>query len=111
MSDFGAILIIRKTSGSFTGGDKSTISSMLDAIISRSNYSEIIKTGAFKSLIGWDDDTALCSMLTEYYDDEDSEDVREFAEEEDMDEAAEIAEKLQARLGNGFTVTAAFQDW
>jgi len=110
MSDFGAIIIIKKVSGEMRPGDKNLIASHLVSIIDGGDYPKEIKTGNYKSLIEWGDEGALCSMLSEYYDD-DEDDIREFAEEEDMDEAEDIAEKLRGRLGPGFSITVAFEDW
>jgi hypothetical protein len=111
MSDFGAILILKKASGNFTAQDKELIVEKLSSIIEAGDYLDIIKKGNYKSLIDWEDDTALCSMLTEYFDDENSEEVRAFAKEDDIEDVEDIAQKLQSKLGNSFTVVSAFEDW
>lgn len=110
MSDFGAVLIIKKVAGDMRPGDKNLIASHLVSIIETGHYSGSIKDGPYKNLNEWNEANELCSMLTENYDN-DGEESREFAEEEDMDDADEIAQKLRARLGPAFSVTASIEDW
>ena len=110
MSDFGAILIFKKNTGTFSSTDKTRILTELRLIIKNGGYSSVIKDGDFKTLYEWEG-TALCSKLSEYYDDEGADDVREFAEEEDMEEAKSIIAKLKQKLGSEFIITASFEDW
>lgn len=110
MSDFGAILIIEKNTGSLSSEDKAEITAAISEIITAGDYSEVIIEGDYKTIYGWNED-GHCIKLTEYYDDEDADEVRESAKEEDMEEAQEIAEKLIEKLGNDYTIVAAFEDW
>lgn len=109
MSDFGAIILISKVSGSILESDKNLIVNSLDTIINSGNYSSFIKQGNYSQLIEWDGGYA--SMITEYEEEEEIEDIREVAAEEDLEEASQIAKQLQLKLGSKFSVKASFEEW
>lgn len=50
-------------------------------------------------------------MVTEYYEDEDADEIREFAEEEDIQDCERIIEKLKPILETDFEMVAKFEDW
>jgi hypothetical protein len=110
MSDFGAIIIFRKKVGSFSSDDKKKIEKELKKVITEKEFPSNITEGNFAELRGWDDD-AYCSMITEYYDDEDAEEIREFAEEEDIPDCELIIKKLTPTLESDFEMEAKFEDW
>ncbi|MAN26757.1 MULTISPECIES: hypothetical protein [Mesonia] len=111
MSDFGAMIIFRKAnSESFTDDDKNTIKSALKKVINKGNYSNLIKEGNYLNLKGWDNDK-LCSLLTEYYIDENYDETVEFAKEEDLEDAKNISRQLQKELGDVYEVIASFEEW
>jgi len=110
MSDFGAIIIFRKKTGSFSSDDKKKIEKELKKVITDKEFPSNITEGNFSELRGWDED-CYSSMITEYYDDEDTEEIREFAEEDDMQDCERIIEKLKLTLETDFEMEAKFEDW
>lgn len=110
MSDFGIVLIIKKNNGLFNAVDKQNISRLLTEIIRAGDYGDTITNENFQELEERDEHD-LYARLSEYYDGDDADEVREFAEEDDLPDAEEIAEQLQEKLGNEFSVSASIEDW
>jgi hypothetical protein len=110
MSDFGALIIFRKASGTLSAEDKTLILDKLNEAVKNGEHSSHIKGAKYSKLIDWDENLHAV-MLTEYFDDEDADEVREFAEEEDIDEANEIIAVLETSLGTDFKMEAVFTDW
>lgn len=110
MSDFGCLLVFKKQSGSLSQTDKELIINELSQEISEGSYSFMIEEGDYKTIYEWEDNS-FCIRLTEYYSDEDEEEIWEFAQEEDLSDAKEIAEKLQLKFENSIDFTAIFTDW
>jgi|SRR5690606_7594409 len=110
MSDFGAIIVFTKKSGTFTDYDKELIETKLKEIVTNTEFPSNITEGNFARLRGWEDDS-YCSMITEYYEDEDSEEIREFAEEDDLQDCERIIEKLKPIFEEDFEMEAKFEDW
>ncbi len=109
MSDFGGILIFSKKDGSvFTPEEKQTIVNELERVIEHGNYPDIIREGNYRQLVDWGENT-LASMITEYYLDEETEDLYDFAEEEDIELLEEMIEQLE--LPSQIEVKAAFEEW
>ena len=109
MSDFGGILIFSKKDGSvFTPEEKQIIINELERVIVNGDYPDHIREGNFRRLIDWGENT-LASMITEYYMDDETEDLYDFAEEEDMDMLEEMIEQLE--LPSQIEVKAAFEEW
>ena len=110
MSDFGAIITFQKKNGSFSDDDKELIIKELKNIINHGNFPSNIKNGDYVILKKWYNQT-YCSMITEYYDDEDSEEIRGFAEIEDIEEANQIITELKKVIGINFDMEVRFEDW
>lgn len=110
MSDFGALIIFKKKNGNFSEDDKELIVKELKKVIKDGKYPSNIKDGDFDELKKWESD-AYCSMITEYFIDESSEEIREFAKEEDLEEAKNIITKLQPKLIEHFIMEAKFEEW
>lgn len=108
MSDFGIVLIIKKNTGPFTEGEKANISRLLTDIAASGDHEDISENF---SKLEERDGNSLYTRFTEYYHDDAADEIREFAEEDDLPEAEEIAEQLQEKLGNGFSVSASMEDW
>lgn len=110
MSDFGAIIIFKKKSGLFTSDDRKKVEKELKKVITDKEFPSNITEGNFAKLRGWDEDN-YCSIVTEYYEDEDADEIREFAEEEDVQDCERIIEKLRPILETDFEMVAKFEDW
>ena len=109
MSDFGAIIIFSKNDGSsFTDDDKQAIKKELERVIKSGDYSSIIEEGNYLELKNWDEDK-LCSMITEYYMDENFDEIFEFAKEEDTEDLEDIISKLN--LDPSIDVSSSFEVW
>jgi len=107
MSDFGSVVIFRKNEGDFSPEDISVIEQELKNVVIEEKYPSNITAGGFQTLKEWGEGV-YCSMITEYYDDDD---LRKFAEEDDLPECERIIEDLQAILGGEFSMEASFEDW
>jgi hypothetical protein len=57
----------------------------------------------------WVDQGSLAIILTEYYMDDDYDEIRDFAEEEDLEDAEIFIKKM--KLPRGIDVEAQFLDW
>ncbi len=110
MSDFGAIITFKKKTGTFSSDDKTKIEKELKKVITEKEFPSNITKGNFEDLRIWDEDR-YCSMITEYYLDENAEEIREFAEEDDIQECEKIIEKLKTNLETFFEMKASIEDW
>ena len=111
MSDFGSLITLGKGSTkSLDQGQKANFLGALNEAISEGEYSILIKERQYEEFVEWEDDT-LSIMLTEYYDDEDRDDIWEFAEEEDIAQAEEIIEAVNAKLDEPIDMKAIFTEW
>jgi len=109
MSDFGAIIIFSKKDGtSISDEEKEVIQAELKRVIKSGNYSSIIEEGNYLELKNWDVDK-LCSMITEYYIDENFDEIFEFAKEEDLVDAEDIVSKLN--LESSIEISFSFEEW
>ena len=109
MSDFGAIITFKKSGSSLSDSDRDSILKNFNKIVEDGEYSSHIKSRSsykFNKLDGVD-----CIKLTEYYEDEDADEIREFAEEEDIYEANEIIDSLKAVTDSSIEMEARFLDW
>lgn len=109
MSDFGVIITFKKSGSSLSDTDRKSILTNFNKIVDDGEYSSHIKSRSsfkFYKLDGVD-----CIKLTEYYEDEDADEIREFAEEMDMEEASEIIDSLKAVTDSSIEVEARFLDW
>jgi hypothetical protein len=111
MSDFGSILIIKKSNGSLSNDDKQKITKELGKLVKDSEYSFMIQEGNHTSFYEMEEGIE-CIRLSEYYADEEmTEEMIDFAREEDLFDAQDIAQKLQTKLGSTFTIMGDFIDW
>lgn len=109
MSDFGAVLIFSKKGGKQGSDDKSLILQEVNKTIENGDYSSHIKGKIYKELYDWEDNS-FCLKFTEYYDDDDREEIWEFAEEEDLEEAQELIDTISPHLPE-FNITSEFTSW
>ena len=110
MSDFGAIIVFTKKTGSFSTDDKKIIEKELKKIVTDKEFPSNITKGNFSELVSWGNNS-YCSMITEYYEDEDAEEIRSFAEEDDIPDCERIIELLKSKLEDDFKMEAKFEDW
>ena len=111
MSDFGVVIIIEKENGAISEGEKTVINrNLTDIIFSGRKYTDFKKSGNFKNLYEWDEQS-VCSKLAEYEMDEYADEIKEIVEDEELPLAEDIADELQKRLGEHFRVTASVEDW
>ena len=108
MSDFGAILIFSKSNSSISDEEKEIIQTELKRVIKSGDYSSIIEEGNYLELKKWDEDK-LCSMVTEYYIDENFDEIFQFTEEEDIEDLEDIISKLN--LDASINISASFEEW
>jgi len=108
MSDFGAIIIFSKSNSSISDEEKEIIQTELKRVIKSGDYSSIIEEGNYLELKNWDEDK-LCSMITEYYIDENFDEIFEFAKEEDTEDLEDIISKLN--LDASINISASFEEW
>lgn len=109
MSDFGCLLIFRKSGGRLSDSEKETIVDTLEGTIPDSNYSFAIQSGEYTEFYEWEDDVE-CIRLTEYYFDGDEE-LYDFAKEEDLPDAEDIAQKLKKTLSEEVNIDVLFTEW
>ena len=110
MSDFGSIILFNKKAGEFNTSDQNKIKESLKKVIKENVFPLNITKGNFAELRKWDND-GYCSIITEYYDDEDSEEIWEFAKDDDVAECERIIELLKPDLLTDFDMEAKFEDW
>lgn len=108
MSDFGAIIIFSKSNSSISDEEKEIIQTELKRVIKSGDYSSIIEEGNYLELKNWDEDK-LCSMITEYYIDENFDEIFEFAKEEDTEDLEDIISKLN--LDTSIEISSSFEEW
>lgn len=111
MSDFGAIILIKRKDGvELSDNEIENISTQLKTIVESGDVAEDIKGNDYLDFREWGDG-ALCIVLTEYYDDESIEEYYEDTKEDDLSTAKIVAENLSAGLGDEYKITFAFEHW
>lgn len=110
MSDFGAIIIFRKKDGNFDSDDKNKIVNELKKVITEKEFTSNIVGGNFSELKIWQEN-ACCSMITEYYDDENANQIWDFAKENDIEDCKRIIKLLKSNLPDDFSIEAKFEEW
>lgn len=110
MSDFGSIILFGKRKGNFNDTDVQIIVNLLKKIIVGDKYPSNITEGNFAELRKWDDNS-YCSIITAYYEDEDSEEIWKFAEENDIEECERIIQHLEPELAFDFYMEARMEQW
>ena len=97
-----------KTKRAFTKEEKQIIQEELKRVIKSNDYSSIIEEGNYLELKNWDEDK-LCSIITEYYIDENFDEIFEFAKEEDTEDLKDIISKLN--LDTSIEISSSFEEW
>lgn len=110
MSDFGAIIKFKKNGEDISEENIESIKSTLKTVINTEEYPSNITEGNFENIISWEENT-YASLITEYYDGEDADEIRSFAEEEDLQDCDRIVSALASILGNDYEISASFEDW
>lgn len=110
MSDFGAIIKFKKNDEEISEENIDSIKSALKTVINSEEYPSNIYEGSFANVIAWEENT-YASLITEYYDGEDADEIRSFAEEEDLQDCNRIVSSLVSILGNDYEISASFEDW
>lgn len=83
MSDFGTVIFFTKKDGNINDNDLELLSSSIKNQIDLNDFPSNIKEGNINELKKWDDNI-LCSMITEYFFDENENEIRAIIEEEDL---------------------------
>lgn len=110
MSDFGAIIKFKKNGEDISEENIESIKSALKTVINTEEYPSNITEGNFENIIGWDENT-YASLITEYYDGEDAQEIREFAEDDDIQDCNRIVSSLTNILGSDYEISTSFEDW
>ncbi len=110
MSDYGCIITFKKRSGNLSNSNKQAITNKLNELIPDSDYSYMIQEGDYETFYDWGEGIE-CIRLTEYYFDDDEDEIAEFAEEEDLPDAEDIVEKLNQVFMNDIEIKALFTSW
>ncbi|MFT3794150.1 hypothetical protein [Flavobacterium sp.] len=110
MSDFGSMITFAKKEGELTDDDKEQIVGALEQAIVPSEFPSNITGGNFRKLRSLGDNV-YCVLITEYYDDEDVDEMRDDIEADDLQECERIIKKLELSLGFVFEMEAKFEDW
>lgn len=82
----------------------------LEKVVTDEEFPSNITEGNFKTIKQWDEGQ-FASFISEYYYDENEEELRLFAEQEDLEQAKKIIEKLKNELSSEFEMTAHLEDW
>lgn len=110
MSDFGVIIKFTKNSGELQASDLENIISALEEIVGKSNdFPSNIVEGNYLTLKKWEGNTYV-SVITEYYLDENEQELREWASEEDIAQALDITQKLSL-IFNDIQMSVHLEDW
>lgn len=110
MSDFGVLIKFKKNSGSFNKEDLAKIVSGLEQVVNPKDFPSNITNGNFLKLKEWDKGEYV-SLITEYYLDQNEEELMDFAEEEDLEQAKDIIEKLKIILNDSIDMSAHLEEW
>lgn len=110
MSDFGTLITFGKDSANLGPDKRAAILAAVNQAVKDGEFSSHIQDKNYTELHEWEDNT-LCLKFTEYYEDEDADEIREFAEEEDIDEANELIEAIKPELDPDLEMAAIFTDW
>src|SRR5690554_6459611 len=111
MSDFGAIILVKKKDSSeLSESEIQNISIQLEAIIENGNFTEDLKNSNYLDFREWEGEQ-LCIVLTEYYDDINMEEYYEATKEDDLSDAKSIADNLLLKLGEEYIITPSFENW
>lgn len=78
MSDFGAIIKFKMNGEDISEENIESIKSALKTVINTEEYPSNITEGNFENIISWEENT-YASLITEYYDGEDADEIRSFA--------------------------------
>lgn len=110
MSDFGALILFGTGSASLGQDKREAILAAVNEAVQNGEFSSHIKEKRYTELCEWEDDT-LCLKLTEYYDDDDRDEIWDFAEEEDTVEAEELIKSIKPILDPNREISVIFTDW
>lgn len=110
MSDFGALITFGEGSASLGPEKRAAILAAVNEAVQKGEYSSHIKEKRYTELHEWEDET-LCLKFTEYYNDDDRDEIWEFAEEEDVEEAEELIEQITPKLDPDLDIAVIFTDW
>jgi hypothetical protein len=110
MSDFGALILFGEGSKNLNASERKYILTAINEAVKEGDYSSHIQEKVYAELWEWKDDF-LCLKFTEYYNDDDREEVWKFAEEEDIDEAEEFIAAIEPKLNLNLEISAIFTDW
>jgi hypothetical protein len=110
MSDFGVIIKFSKPSSGLTSKEIEKIEEALKKVVTEEKFPSNITEGDFDTLKEWDEDEYV-SFISEYYIDEDEEELKAFAEEEDLPEATKIIELLKSELPSEIEMSAHLEEW
>jgi len=110
MSDFGVIIKFSKNSGNLTSDAISEIEVALEKVVTDEEFPSNITESNFATLKKWDEGEYV-SFISEYYYDEDYEELKEFVEKEDLAQANKIIEKLKNELSSDIEMSAHFEEW
>lgn len=110
MSDFGVIIKFSKSQGGLNQSDIDSIEFELKEVVTTSNsYPSNIVRGNYLPLRKWDEDSFV-SVISEYYLDENEQELKQWAVEEELEWAKEIIEKLKLVLTN-INMSGSFEEW
>lgn len=110
MSDFGVIIKFIKKGGNLTIDEIANIEEVLKRVVTTAEFPSNITESNFATIKQWDEGEYV-SFISEYYIDEDEEELRTFAEEEDLEQAKVIIEKLKNELSSDIEMTALLEEW
>lgn len=109
MSDFGSLLLFQRSNGDLTSEDLENIKSILKEVVTEGEFPSNITGGNFLDLRQWDSNV-YCSLITEYYLDIESDDLKEYFLKYDIEDCEKIVKKLKPLLPE-IKVEARFEDW
>lgn len=114
MSDYGAsITIKRNDNGPLTSADKDRLRAALDKVQAGNEWTDTLGQDFLFDIDDTTDGGRRCFiLLSEYWHGEGNDEENfSFAKDGDLHQAQDLAEKLAAELGDGFTVDADFGEW